>query len=94
MPRKKNVAAAQEPRAGAPDPLVEVVRELRDKLGAEVVEAPPPAPAEVAAPGESAAKLPEPHELDSIELGPQKGSPRVRLFRSNRFQQMQIRFDE
>jgi hypothetical protein len=74
--------------------MAEVVQELKDKLGAEVVEAPPTPQAEGAPQGERAAAPPGSHELDSIELGPQKGSPRMRLFRSHRFQQMQIRFDE
>jgi hypothetical protein len=37
---------------------------------------------------------PDPHELDTVCLGPDNSGPKMRLFRSNRFNQVQIRFDE
>jgi hypothetical protein len=36
----------------------------------------------------------DPREWKSINLGPEKNSPRLRLLRSDRFNQMQIRADE
>lgn len=98
MPRKKKAAAAAEhqpeaPATIAPATMTEVVQAVQDKLGAEVIEMHPPQ-AEARPAEDRGTKLPESHELDSIELGPEKGSARMRLFRSNRFQQMQIRFDE
>jgi len=46
-------------------------------------------------PGEpKAARLPEVRELKSVNLGPDRDSPRLRLLRSFRFNQLQIRADE
>lgn len=36
---------------------------------------------------------PDPHDIDQITLGDTKDSPRMRLLRSSKFDQMQIRFD-
>ncbi len=41
-----------------------------------------------------ASRLPEMRELKSINLGPDRDSPRLRLLRNYRFNQMQIRSDE
>lgn len=93
MPRRKKTAAAAEQPVEAPATMEEIVQAAKDKLGAEVVEetaAPPEAELEEA----RGVPLPEPHELDSIELGPGQGAPRMRLLRSRRYQQLQIRFDE
>ena len=40
-----------------------------------------------------ATRFPDPREHKSISLGPDRDSPRVRLLRSRRFNQMQIRSD-
>ena len=45
MPRKKKAAAAAEQQVEAPATMADVVQELKDKLGAEVIESPAP-PAE------------------------------------------------
>ena len=52
------------------------------KLGAEQPAVEPPT------------RLPEVREMKSINLGPDKHSPRLRLLRSYRFNQMQMRSDE
>ncbi len=65
-------------------------------------EAAPPATATLALVAEGgqgidearATRFPDPRELKSISLGPYRDSPRVRLLRSQRFNQMQIRPDE
>ena len=41
-----------------------------------------------------ATRFPDPREHKSISLGPDRDSPRIRLLRSQRFNQMQIRSDE
>ena len=41
-----------------------------------------------------AARLPDVRELKSVNLGPDRDSPRLRLLRSFRFNQLQIRADE
>jgi hypothetical protein len=92
MARKKKAAAAEQ-QVEAPGTMEEVVQQAKDKLGAEVIEE-KAGPAETGQAEGRVVSLPDPHELDSIELGPEKGAPRMRLFRSHRYQQIQIRFDE
>ena len=43
---------------------------------------------------EETRRMPDPFPLAAITLGAEKDSPRVRLFRSDRFKQVAIRFDE
>jgi hypothetical protein len=45
-------------------------------------------------PERNAPPLPDVRELKQIKLGPDRDSPRLRLLRSHRFNQMQIRSDE
>ena len=40
------------------------------------------------------ARFPDPREQKSVSLGADRGSPRLRLLRSHRFNQLQIRCDE
>jgi len=62
----------------------------------------PPAETAVSTPAEQGEGKPEqktfrqidPFGVESILLGPTNDSPRIRLLRSNKFQQMQIKFDE
>lgn len=49
-------------------------------------------PSEVTQPAKQ--HQPDPFKLDSIALGSEKDSPRMHLWRSNKFQQMAVTFDE
>lgn len=53
------------------------------------------APAAEAGPAEpAAAPFADRHPLDTVALGPANDAPKMRLFRSDKYQQMQISFDE
>lgn len=65
---------------------------------------PPPAPEKSSTPAVAAndaaevaparARQPDPFALMTVSLGPERDSPKMRLFRSNRLNQMAIGFDE
>lgn len=85
-PRKKKTPALPKDEPVAPPALIE----------------PPPAPetaAARAAPAHDAAegaraRQPDPFTLMTVSLGPDRDSPKMRLYRSNRMNQMAIGFDD
>jgi hypothetical protein len=89
MARRKQAAAqAAEPTGEAltaPQPPESPQQPTSDELAA---------PSPRAADRSHASRFPDPREEKSLNLGSAKDSPRLRLLRSDRFNQMQIRSDE
>ena len=87
MPRRKpKTPEPKTPETTAPAP--------------EVATEPAPPPVEVEVPPKPAAGepqqkwQPDPFEMESITLGDERGDPRMRLYRNQRYSQMAIQFDE
>ena len=71
----------------------EAIQPIPAEMAAPAAETPPATAAQV--PDErQAVRFPDPRPLKQISLGLDKDSPRLRLLRSHRFNQMQIRSDE
>jgi hypothetical protein len=66
-----------------------------DRRTAAAPEEPPTASADIRSrPAQTEAVATRAHDFDQITLGADKDSPRMRLLRSEKYQQLQIQFDE
>ena len=93
MPRRKQAAQAAETAGealSAPHPPnLAFLQPLEPPKSDE-----PTAPAPRVSGTSRTSRFPDPSEKQSLKLGSAKDAPRLRLLRSDRYKQMQIRSDE